>query len=209
MHFVIDPKYYKKSVEIILELGNKLVHFVWINLFPKDVEPAYVRLDEIAYRLIENERQKLASTILQFGLNEIKKNQKKRPRHGSDSIKRQMVINNANAEKLSGNIEEAKKILSTEDWTATSQKYNICVAAINDDVDYIIDHMSSAVKSKSLYIDNFREWAVFQWLIPLSQVLPYLAASLSPRDDFGRRFGLYPSCPGAFRWLSFCDVAYA
>ncbi len=73
-----------------------------------------------------------------------------------------MVINNANAEKLSGNIEEAKKILSTEDWTATSQKYNICVAAINDDVDYIIDHMSSAVKSKSLYIDNFREWAVFQ-----------------------------------------------
>src|SRR5271166_5170010 len=37
------------------------------------------------------------------------------------------------------------------------------------------------------------------WLIPLSQVLPYLAASPSPRDDFGRRFGLYPSCPGAFR----------
>ncbi len=70
---VIDPKYYKKSVEIILELGNKLVHFVWINLFPKDVEPAYVRLDQIAYRLIENERHKLASTILQFGLNEIKK----------------------------------------------------------------------------------------------------------------------------------------
>ena len=47
------------------------------------------------------------------------------------------------------------------------------------------------------------------WLIPLSQVGPYLVPARSPRADFGRGSGLHRSHRGAFRSLSFSGVVHA
>ena len=47
------------------------------------------------------------------------------------------------------------------------------------------------------------------WLIPLSQVRPYLVAARSRQHDFGPRFARCASHPVAFRLPSFCDVALA
>ena len=50
---------------------------------------------------------------------------------------------------------------------------------------------------------------VDRWLIPLSQVRPYLVAARSRQHDFGPRFARCASHPVAFRLPSFCDVALA
>jgi len=74
-----------------------------------EIEKAAEKLNGFSHRLITQRKYKLAATMLKFGLNEMKK-------HGSEAINKMMVVNYANAEKLGGNMEVAKKILDTEDW---------------------------------------------------------------------------------------------
>ncbi len=42
-------------------------------------------------------------------------------------------------------------------------------------------------------LNRFTILAALVWLIPLSQVLPHLVASLSPKERFGHLFGVYRS----------------
>jgi hypothetical protein len=48
-------------------------------------------------------------------------------------------------------------------------------------------------------LNHFTILAAIVWLIPLSQVLPYLVGCLVQRADVGRWFGLYLSSPDALR----------
>lgn len=82
--------------------------------------------------------------------------------HGSDATRKQLVVNYANAEKLSGNKVNAEKILGAEDWSAATDDFKICVAAVRDDVETVIATMKYVVEAKKMDIHNFREWPVFE-----------------------------------------------
>ena len=130
-------------------------------------------------RLNDDERQQLATLI-----------RKEQP---GATMKARISCSRRTSRKAAGRMERRSDGLEFSCWNGDVVR-----------MAFIIDAFDREIIAWSFCLKD-----ILEWLIPLSQVLPYLAASPSPRDDFGRRFGLYPSCPGAFRWLSFCDVAYA
>jgi hypothetical protein len=73
-----------------------------------------------------------------------------------------MVVNYANAEKLAGNGSKATEILDAEDWSASTEDYRICVAAVKDDVEGVIRMMKHVVESGGMKIASFRDWPVFE-----------------------------------------------
>ena len=73
-----------------------------------------------------------------------------------------MVVNLANAEKLRGNKDEAEKILQSEDWSAATDAFLVCVAAVRDDVQTVIRLMKPAVTAGHLKIADFQDWPVFE-----------------------------------------------
>ena len=128
----ITAEYYRKAVSVILEFGTKLAQVIWRKLVPDQIEQADRELNELSYRLITKRRYREAIVLLRFGLYEMKK-------HGTDATKKAMVVNLANAEKLDGNKDEAEKILSNEDWSASTDRFNICVAAVRDDTQGVMN----------------------------------------------------------------------
>lgn len=151
----VDPTYYRKSVSIILEIGVMLTQVVWRKLSPKEIVIAATELNEFAYRLITTRKYKAATAMLEFGLYEMKK-------QGSDATRKRMVVNYANVLKLGGNKTKANKILDDEDWSASTDEYRICVAAVREDVEAVIQMMKSVVDAKLMQINSFREWPVFE-----------------------------------------------
>ena len=82
----IEPKYYRRAVEIILEMGSKLVQVIWRKLIPNDVETADKALNNLDYELIVKRMYGVAATMQRFGLYEMKQ-------HGLEAIRKQMVVN--------------------------------------------------------------------------------------------------------------------
>jgi hypothetical protein len=150
----VSPEYYKNAVEIILELGMKLTQTVWRKLLPEAIDDAANELNEFGYRLILKRKYNLAAIMYKFGLGMKKQ--------GSDATKKRMVVNYANAIKLGGDGKKAEIILNSEDWSASTDLYRICVAAVKDDVDTVVSMMKDCVKNKHITIQNIREWPVFE-----------------------------------------------
>jgi hypothetical protein len=151
----ITPKYFRASVETLLEFGMKLIQVVWRKLVPADINDADGELNEFAYRLITRRRYSAAATMLSFGLYEMKK-------HGNDAIRKMMVVNYANAVKLGGDKVQAERILGEEDWSASTDDYKICVAAVKGETATVIKMMKAVVESEKMKIASFREWPVFE-----------------------------------------------
>ena len=151
----INGKYYHDAVGVILEFGMKLVQVIWRKLLSEDIEQANMQLNGFSYRLITRRRYKLAAKMLNFGLHEMKK-------HGTEATRKMMVVNYANAEKLGGNIGLSRKILDREDWSASTDNYRICVAAVKDEIEDVVSLMPRVVEANAMDIASFREWPVFE-----------------------------------------------
>lgn len=151
----VDADYYRKSVETLFAYGIAILQIVWRKLVPSDIEEASDELNEVSYRLLLQRRYALASRLLRFGLDEIKK-------HGSEKIRLRMLVNYANSEKLSGNRERAEEILNAEDWSAKSDVFNICVSAVLDDTESVISKMDTMTNPSDIGMFGFREWPIFE-----------------------------------------------
>jgi hypothetical protein len=151
----ISPKYYRSAVGIIREFGMKLIQVVWRKLVDTEIDAADHELNGFAYRLICRRRYSAAVTMLRFGLYEMKK-------HGSDSVRKMMVVNYANSVKLNGDKTESETILDAEDWSASTDNYRICVAAVKGENRTVIEMMKSVVDTGKMRIADFREWPVFE-----------------------------------------------
>jgi hypothetical protein len=152
-----DGQYYRRAVTVFLEFGSKLVQVTWRKILPEQIEDACSSLNELSYRLISKRQYEAASSMLKFGLFDI-------PKQGSDAIRKTMVINYANAVKLSGHSEQSLAILNAEDWSASTEKFKICVAAVKDDAETVMSLMKRVVDTEQLTIADFRSWPVFEKL---------------------------------------------
>jgi hypothetical protein len=153
-HVKITKDYMNQSVSLIEELGVKLIQVIWRKLLPDDFEAASDSLNSVGYDLIVERRYEMARTLLEFGLS-LKNT-------GPDAVRRRMAVNAANSCKLSGKLPEAKEILNKFDWSASGADFNICIAAINDDVDAVCKLMPAVIGADTVTKDDFREWPVFE-----------------------------------------------
>ena len=149
----VKSRYYNDAISTTHELSIKLIQFLWRKLVPAERKQADEELNDAAYELLRAGDFALAERILDYALEHAG------PRE--DYMRRMMIINHALAVKRTGDKERAVKELERVDWSASAMKFQIAVAAVNDDMDGIVRMMPSVAQSE-LGEQEFRVWPVFK-----------------------------------------------
>ncbi|WP_192256832.1 hypothetical protein [Mesorhizobium silamurunense] len=167
-----SPAYFKASLENICEFGIKIIQVSWRKLEPKESSIADDVLGDFGYNLIERGEYKLASSILDFAVNEIRGKV-------SEARRRMNIVNLANAYKLDEREAEAMKTLEAEDWTIVSDEFAISVAAIKRDIPAVLSYMRRLSQSGEWNGSTREEWPVFS----------HVSDDQDFRDEFEKLFG--------------------
>jgi hypothetical protein len=147
-------KYIKRSVDVLLEFGLNLVYVLWLKSIPDDEEIIFSHLNDACYQMIKSERLEVAERLLGFG-------RSARKRKPLDMVTKMMTVNLAICKKKNGKLDDMKKILSSTDWSATSKVFRICIHALNDEVDRVVDMMPSVQSDDEVGKFGFRQWPAF------------------------------------------------
>jgi hypothetical protein len=181
------PRYFRDSVERITDFGMKIIQIVWRNLVPAESEAADGDLNHFAFELLNRGQYCLASKVLEFGV--------QLRGHSSEKIRRMMVVNYANALKLLNDTKGALAILDREDWTASDDTFQICVAAVRENVPDVTALMDKIGSQGAVGADAYQDWPVFYHVRDAAEF----------REAFKRIFGVdYAPSPrerGTFRHI--------
>jgi hypothetical protein len=150
-----DKKYLRKSYETLYEIGLKLSQVLWRKLSPNEIEKAEKSLSHFIYELLIEENYTLAQNLLDFACCTLKK-------WGSEGDRLVYVINRALAYKFSENNEKCLSILSSQDWSACGDNYNLCVAVLQDDFTKAKKIMLRIGDSGSVNEIDYAEWPCFK-----------------------------------------------
>jgi hypothetical protein len=146
--------YFIRAYQCVFEIGVKLAHVLWRKVQPADREKADRNLNNICYDLLASERFKLARILLDFATN-LKK-------FSNEEYKRMFIINRAQAYKWSGDAERAKKIITSEDWSAVSDKFKLAEAVLQDDFVRADSLLKKIGSNGDITKNAFREWPLFR-----------------------------------------------
>lgn len=149
-----NPEYINQAYECLFEIGVKLAHVLWRKISPEDIENADQILILNTFDLLSYEYYELAKIMLDFAV--------KLPRHFDDESKRIFAINQAQAYKFSNDPQECKKILESYDWSASSDKFKICLYVLNDDFEKASQVMIKLGKNSDISKESYQNWPVFK-----------------------------------------------
>jgi hypothetical protein len=142
----------------VYEVAAKLSHVLWRKLAPDDLKRADGHFaGTLIYDLLYEKRYRLARVLADFGVATFKK-------WGSDYFRRALVVNRAQAYLWDGRREEGLKILEAEDWSAASNEFQVCVAALRQDHSTAIRYMRTIGTEGPPNKDGYRDWPVFREL---------------------------------------------
>ena len=124
----------------------------------KDEDAAcFSKLNSIAYDLISEKRERLASRILEYALS-------LRNTSVTSEVRLMMIVNQASAFRHLEDEEHCYKILDAEDWSAASPKFRISVAALRSQVDDVVALMNPAFLAGEVRKEDFADWPVFAFI---------------------------------------------
>lgn len=155
---VVDPNYFRSAVKIVFEIGVKLGYVLWRKFDKSNTIDADLTLNDTCYKLIEDRHYSLAETLLDFGSGVLQ------VRKGKDRTRRMMVINLANAVRLLGHKDRATAILKAEDWSATDEVFNVCVAAVREDHSNVAKYIVKLGRNGGISAEEYKTWPVFRGL---------------------------------------------
>lgn len=150
-----DAKYLIDSYKCLYEAGVKLVQVLWRKLRSDEIALADEALNSYAYELLTGEKYDLATRLLEFAVDEL-------PRHSSEVARRIFVVNLAQAYKFFNREQDCRSRLDEEDWSASQDRFAICVAVLRDDFSLASDIMKRMGPSGSLTEQHYAEWPVFR-----------------------------------------------
>ena len=75
-----------------------------------------------------------------------------------------LLVNLASAHKHNDKNDEAQSVLDKENWGAYSEDFQICVAALKEDIDTVCKKIPIVVSSSDFDKDAFRTWPVFSFI---------------------------------------------
>ena len=153
----LDGYYLTRSSDRLLEFGLSLMFVLWLKHFKNGKEEAYESLTERTYELIKDGQSRVAAKLLDLALF-------KQTPSASDRTRKMMTVNLANAYKKLKNEKRAQEIIGEVDWSAATDDFQICVAAIQGDVERFVELMPRAAHADLIKKSDFREWPVFDWI---------------------------------------------
>lgn len=153
----VAPKYFREAYQCIYEIGVKLAHVIWRKLSPDHLEGSDKNIIGMSYSLIEKRQYDIAIRLLDF----FTQSQMK---HASDSDRRMMIINRAQAYKWSKDNENCQKILASVDWSASEDKFKLAVAVLQDRYDDAYSLMRRLKHDDSFHRVFYKDWPLFKGL---------------------------------------------
>lgn len=150
----VDFDYLVSAIEVVAEIGAKLTHTMWRKFSEQEREVADHSLNNYGMKLIQKGKHQTAARLLKFGVDQKK--------HSSELIRRMMVVNLANALKLGGNAADSHAVLDREDWSASTARFKMCVAAVKDDFLRVCEIMALGPAITEISASDFRDWPAFK-----------------------------------------------
>ena len=151
---VCDEEYIRKSVDVLMDAGVRLIAVCWHKLFKDDVRDICRTVNEISMFLISHGYNRAASWILEGMLERFQKT-------APVDLRMMMVVNLANAYKKMNQADQMESALAREDWTVSSESFKICVASIKEDVDEVIKRLPIVRMTGEIGIEDIIEWPAF------------------------------------------------
>jgi hypothetical protein len=146
--------YLYQTNQILLEFAVLLIFSLWRKHVPDEEGTAFSAVNQECYNLIRAKQYVVAIRILEYmhGLKNV---------NVTEIVRRMIVVNLASAHAHTKSEEQCEKILASLDWSASSDNFKICVAALRKDVDEVCRLMPFVVRMTLVEKENFREWPVF------------------------------------------------
>jgi hypothetical protein len=151
----VSPEYFERAFEVLFEIGVKLAQVLWRKLLPDTLQQADQNLLDISYRLISEERYKLAIVLLDFAVEVL-------PRHSSADVRLRFVFNRAQAYKWSGDDSRARAQIKAEDLSAASPVFKLAAACIHDDLNQSIGYIREIGSKGEIGLPEIRGWPIFK-----------------------------------------------
>jgi len=178
-----EKKYIKQSYETLYEIGLKLSQVLWRKLSPDDLSKAEASLSHFIYELLIEEHYKLAKNLLDFACCTLKK-------WSTEGDRLVYVVNRSLAYKFSGDDKKCQEILSSQDWSACGDNYNLCVAVLSDEYEKAKKLMIRIGDSGSISEPDYIEWPCFkefreskEFLEGFEEVFGYPPTSIEQIDN--------------------------
>ncbi|WP_294281163.1 hypothetical protein [uncultured Sphingomonas sp.] len=153
----LNRSYLYRSLSILSEFALLTIFMLWRKHVPNERDEAFDAINEISFSCINNHRYRLASRLCEFALS-LKNSGIK------EAQRLRIVVNLASSHMHMKENEEAEKVLNREDWSATSDDFQISVAALRKEVKEVNRILPMIKASGRLDADEFRTWPVFNFI---------------------------------------------
>lgn len=153
----LTPKYLSDTADLLLEFVLLSLIVLWRKSSPTESKKAVESFGDELYELIRDGRAGPASRLLDFVLN-------KQPRVVDDVYFKIMTINLSIATIKNGDKKGGIAVLDKTDWSASSDEFKICEAAIREQLDEVLNLMPIVVQGNKAGAQEFREWPAFDWV---------------------------------------------
>ena len=160
----LTSSYLSQANGILLEFATLLIFSLWRKHFPNEEQRAFDRLNQTSFDLIKDKEYVVPVRILEYAINLNNASV-------SDKTKRMMVVNLASAHAHMGENARCEEVLGSMDWSATSENFRICVAALQNNVDEVCKLMPVVSTADTVRKKDIREWPVFDFIRNESEVL--------------------------------------
>lgn len=151
----VTPVYFRECYNVLFEIGVKLGQVIWRKLLPDELEDADDHLNHVCFELLKKGHNKLALNLLTFATETLKK-------HHNQEMMCIFTINKSLAYYLSGKKEEASKIISEHDWSATNDKFRLAVSVLSEDFETALRLMKSiGNNNEGIPKEAYQEWPLF------------------------------------------------
>ena len=154
---ILNRNYLFRSLNILSEFAILTIFMLWRKHVPNDKDKSFDVLNEVVFNCINSRRSRLAARLCEFALSLKNSGVKEAPRL-------RLVVNLASAYMHLKEIKESEKVLNREDWSATSDDFQISVAALRKDVSEVNRIMPMIKASGKLSAAEFRTWPVFDFI---------------------------------------------
>ncbi|MCA1623945.1 MAG: hypothetical protein LC778_09125 [Acidobacteria bacterium] len=139
----LNPSYFLKSCELMMEVAFKLGQTLWRKIFTNELSDADDHAIEVIYEdCLQTESWDRAIVFTEFII--------KQKNLSSDQSRKINTINLAIALKFSGKKEQADKVLSSIDWSGSSADLKLAEAVLSDKFDNAAEIMERFGKQGEL-----------------------------------------------------------
>lgn len=150
----IGAKYFYTSCELIIEVGLKLGQTLWRKTLPEELGESDEHLMRALYDALENGQWARAKDIGEFayGMRDL----------SSDRNRKIITINYSQALKRTGEVDQARVILGSIDWSAAANDYKLARAVLLEEYDEAYALMKKiGIKGELLDEAGYHTWPLF------------------------------------------------